>query len=175
MDTSQYSNAERPMCLLTEHEKSTRQQFVKEYLKDYDARKACLRIGYSNLFAGDFSVRFMNEPYTLKLIAEFEGGTAPGEEINEEQEKKRILNALWREANSMGSPAAARVAALAKLTAIFGMEAPTRSNVNVNNNEGGVFVVPGIMNETQWAAQAATQQTELVKPTAPAQLKAVPQ
>jgi hypothetical protein len=171
VDTSKTVNQERPMCSLTEHEKLTRQQFVTEYLKDYDARKACLRIGYSNLFAKDFAERFMNEPYTVKLIAEYEGGTLPGEEIDDEKEKKRILNALWREANSMGSPAAARVAALSKLTAIFGMEAPTRSHIDVNNNEGGVFVVPGIMNEDQWSNQAAKQQSDLV--TAPAKLKVV--
>lgn len=161
------------MCLLTNPEKATRQQFVKEYLKDYNEYRACLRIGYSPLFAPDFSKRFMNEPYTLKLIAEAEGGTLPGEEFDEDKEKQKILKALWREANNTASPAAARVAALAKLTAVFGMDAPSRSQVNVNAGEGGVFVVPGIMNEVQWAAQAATQQAELVKPTAPAQLKAV--
>lgn len=160
------------MCILTEHEKSTRQQFVKEYLKDYDARKACLRIGYSNLFATDFAKRFMDEPYTLKLISEHESGNASDDSIDEEKERKRILAAIWREANNMASPAAARVAALNKLTSIFGMDAPTKSEVNMHN-EGGTFVVPGIMNEAQWTEQAATQQAELVKPTAPAQLKAV--
>lgn len=175
MDTSQYSDAQRPPCTLSEQEKVTRQQFVAEYLKDYDARKACLRIGYSPLFATDFAKRFMEEPYTVKLIADAEGGSLGGEEIDEEKEKVRILKALWREANSMGSPAAARVAALAKLTSIFGMDAPSRSQVNVNaEGDGGVFVVPGIMNAEQWAAQAAAQQAELVKPTSPATLKAVP-
>lgn len=173
MDTSQYSDAQRPICVLTEHEKATRRQFVKEYLIDYDARKACLRIGYSNLFASDFAKRFMDEPYTLQLIAEVEGGTAPGEEFNEEKEKQRILKALWREANSMQSPAAARVAALAKLTSIFGMDAPTRSQVKIDGNENGTFIVPGIMNEAQWAEQAAAQQAELIKPVSPALLKAV--
>lgn len=173
MDTSQYSDTQRPPCTLNEHEKKTRDQFVQEYLKDFDPYRACIRIGYSNLFAGDFAKRFMEEPYTLKRIADVQGGVLDGEEINEEKEKKKILNALWREANSMTSPAASRVAALAKLTAIFGMDAPSRSNVNVTGNEGGVFVVPGIMNEAQWALQASTQQAELIKPTSPPQLKAV--
>lgn len=154
-------------------EKETRRKFVREYLKDYNPFKACIRIGYTALFAGDFSKRFMDEPFVLQLIAEEEGGTAPGEEFDEEKEKIRIYKALWREANSMNNPAPARVAALAKLTSILGMDAPTRSQVDVNAGEGGTFVVPGIMNTEQWELQAAKQQADLVKPSSPAQLKAV--
>ena len=172
MDTPQYEQVQRPMCTLTEHEKNTRKQFVTEYMKDRNPTRAAMRIGYSALFAKDFSEKFMLESYTLKLISDAEGGVGEGE-IDDEKEKRKILNALWREANNMYSAPAARVAALAKLTSIFGMDAPTKSQVETTNKDGGMFVVPGIMNECQWTAQAAAQQEELIKPTSPPQLTAV--
>lgn len=176
MSTPEYEQAVRPMCTLTKYEKETRAKFVEEYLKDYNPVKAAMRVGYSNLFARDFAERFMLEPYTLQLIAEAECGGSVEGELDEEKEKRRVLKALWREANNMGhgSTASSRVAALAKISAIYGMDAPTKSNINVNNtNDAGVFVVPGIMNEEQWTAQAAKQQEDLQKPTSPPQLKAV--
>ena len=171
MDSPQYTEAERPTCTLTEYEKDTRRRFVKEYLKDYDAFKACIRINYSAPFASDFSKRFMQEPFVLNLISQAECGADETGEIDEEQQKRKILSALWREANSSYSPAAARVAALAKLTSIFGMDAPSKSHITTEG--GGTFVVPGIMNENQWTEVAAKQQAELQKPQSPAQLKAV--
>ena len=171
METDQFSEAEQPICTLTVYEKATRKKFVEEYLKDYDAMKACMRIGYTALFAPDMARRFMIEPYTLRLISEVEGGSDDGE-FDEEKEKRRIYKALWREANNMGinSSQSARVAALAKLTAVLGMDAPSRSRISIEEG-GGLFVVPGIMNEQQWTEQAAKQQEELVR--VPPQLRVV--
>lgn len=155
-----------------------RDRFVKEYLTDYDAYKAAIRIGYAPAYAKDFSQRFMLEPYVLSKIADAEGGSS--DDLDVEVQKKMIVAALWREAKNMGmgSSQAARVAALSKLSAFYGMDAPKTSKTELTGADGqplgsGVFVVPGMVTAEDWAKQAEAQQAELVRPTAPPALRQV--
>ena len=121
----------------------------------------------------------MNEPYVLNKIRESE--TQPEDEYDEVIQKKKIVSALWREANNQGagSSQSARVAALSKLSAFYGMDAPTRSQSELTGKDGqplgqGVFVVPGLVTAEEWAKQAEAQQAALVKPDlTPGQLKVV--
>ena len=164
---------------LAPSEMALRDRFVKEYLKDYDAFKAAIRLGYTNGFARTFSAQFMNEPYVLNQIQKVEIGA--DEDFDEEIQKKKIVTSLWREANlfGMGSSQSARVAALAKLSAFYGMDAPSRSQQELTGKDGqplgsGVFVVPGLVTAEEWAKQAEVQQAALVKPDlTPGQLKVV--
>lgn len=156
---------------LSPAEKDLRDRYVVQYLKDYDSHKACIRLGYASAFAKEYAVRFLNEPYVLNKIAEMESSPAITE-ANEEEEKKKIVAGLWREANNMGygSSQSARVAALAKLSAFYGMDAPTRSKSELTGADGqplgagGVFVVPGLMTSEEWEKQAAAQQEALTRP-----------
>jgi hypothetical protein len=155
---------------LTAPEKALRDRFVAQYLVDYDAYKACIRIGYTPPFAKEFSNRFLNEQYVLTKIAETEG-TKGEVKPDEEAEKKRIIAGLWREANNLGygSSQSARVAALAKLSAFYGMDAPTKSKTELTGADGqplnaGVFVVPGLMTTEDWERQAQAQQEALTRP-----------
>lgn len=166
---------------LTSSEMVLRDRFVQEYLKDYDAYAACIRVGYAAAFAKEFCVRFMGESYVLNKIKQQE--IAPLEEVlDEDVQKRKVYAALWKEANYVGPGASqsARVAALAKLSSFLGMDAPTRSQQELTGKDGsplgaGVFVTPGIMTAEQWAIQAEAQQAELVKPDSPPQLKVVGQ
>jgi hypothetical protein len=155
---------------LTASEMVLRDRFVKEYLQDYDAFRAAIRIGYTVPYAKEFSIRFMNEPYVLNKLRELE--TQPEDDYDEISQKKKIVSALWREANNQGSGSSqsARVAALSKLSAFYGMDAPSRSQAELTGKDGqplgqGVFVVPGLVTAEEWAAQAEKQQQELVRPT----------
>lgn len=163
---------------LTKSEMELRDKFVREYLTDYDAYKAAIRIGYAPAYAKDFCVRFMQEPYVLGKIRDAEGGTT--EDLDVEAQKKMIVIALWREAKNMGagSSQAARVAALSKLSAFYGMDAPKKSQTELTGPDGlplgsGVFVVPGMVTAEEWAKQAEKQQEELIRPTAPPTLRQV--
>ena len=153
--------------LLTQAEMELRDRFVVEYLTDYDQYKAAIRIGYAPAYAKDFGQRFMNEPYVLGKIRDAEGGASTDLDI--EVQKKMIVAALWREAKNMGpgSSQAARVAALAKLSAFYGMDAPKTSKTELTGPDGlplgsGVFVVPGMITAEEWAKQAEAQQSSLV-------------
>jgi hypothetical protein len=153
---------------LTALEIALRDRFVVEYLKDYDQIRACLRLGYSLPYAKEYGARFMSESYVQSKLVEIE--TKP-EQLDSEVEKKRIRAALWREANNfgLGSSQSARVAALAKLSAFEGMDAPSRSKQELTGADGeplggGVFVVPGLMTTDQWETEAERQQAELTRP-----------
>lgn len=161
---------------LTKAEMELRDRFVTEYLTDYDAYKAAIRIGYAPAYAKDFCQRFMVEPYVLGKIRDAEGGTT--DDLDVEVQKKMIVAALWREAKNMGagSSQAARVAALSKLSAFYGMDAPKTSKTELTGADGlplgsGVFVVPGMVTAEEWAAQAEKQQEELIRPSSPPQLR----
>lgn len=163
---------------LTKAEMELRDRFVIEYLADYDAYKAAIRIGYAPAYAKDFSQRFMTEPYVLSKIRDAEGGNI--DDTDPEVQKKMVLAGLWREARNFGagSSQAARVAALSKISAFFGMDAPKQTKTELTGADGqplgnGVFVVPGMVTAEEWAAQAAAQQEELVRPTAPPTLRQV--
>lgn len=147
-------------------EKALRDFFVKEYLVDYNAVGAAMRIGYNKGIAREYAVRLMDEPYVAREIARLEG--APAEE-NEEALRKRIMQGLIREANDRGpgSTQAARVAALGKLAQLNGMEPATRTKTELTGADGqplaaGQFVIPGVMTPEQWAVEAARQQADLV-------------
>lgn len=161
---------------LTKAEMELRDRFVAEYLTDYDHYKAAIRIGYAPAYAKDFGQRFMTEPYVLGKIRDAEGGTT--NDLDIDVQKKMIVAALWREAKNMGagSSQAARVAALAKLSAFYGMDAPKTSKTELTGADGlplgsGVFVVPGMVTAEEWAKQAEAQQEELVRPSSPPALR----
>lgn len=149
---------------LTASEVKLRDKFVTEYLSDYDEVKAAVRVGYPRNIAKEYSVRLMGDPYVLQQIKKREATT---EEETTEQMRKRVLTGLIREANytGPGGSASARVAALSKLAAIAGMDAPSRSQTEIigaGAAGAGMFVVPGLMTVEQWEAAAEKQQNELI-------------
>ena len=155
---------------LTYAERILRDQFVDAYMIDYDAYAAAVRIGYGPIYAKDYSARFMEEAYTLNRIALKEKafnakGTPEEIETSKDEMKQKIMAGLVRESNyrGPGCSQAARVAALAKLASMYGMDAPSRSQTEVTVTPGaGTFVVPGLMTPEQWEAAAAAQQDKLV-------------
>lgn len=144
-------------------EKAIRDKFVEEYVKDFDAFHAAIRTGFLRDFASDYSSKFLGEPYVQRLIAEARRATVAPEDEDIDSDKQEIINALRREANyhGPGSSHAARVSALSKLTAILGMDAPTRS-INENIHRGGVMVVPAATNLEEWEKAAMKSQQDLV-------------
>lgn len=150
----------------SDRELKLRDSFVKEYLKDYDAVGAAIRVGYPRSIAKEYAVRFMDEPYVARKIEKLEG--SPVENLTEEEFQKKIIAGLWREANNFGLGAThpGRIAALAKLAQLKGMEPAARVKNEITGADGaplaGTFVLPGLMTPDQWEAAAAQQQADLV-------------
>lgn len=147
---------------LSPAEKSVRDRFVKEYLLDYDQKRAALRCGYGESFAGAYADKFMNEPYVQQQIKSKELEFADDPDQEEESTKRLIRAGLLREANyrGPGSSHSARVNALAKLAVIHDMDAPTKVEADINNR-GGVMVVPGIASPDDWSDTASAAQRKL--------------
>jgi hypothetical protein len=150
---------------LSLRERQLRDKFVAEYLSDYDALQAAMRIGYSLAFAKEYSIKLMQDPYVLQQIKKTEGDTVSNEP---EDVKKRIVAGLMREANfrGAGSSQSARVAAWSKLASLYQMDVVPKG---AEEGEGaGEFVVPGMITEEEWTRRAAAQQTALTAPDSPA-------
>lgn len=150
----------------TARELKLRDQFVKEYLTDYNAVEAAIRVGYMRSIAKEYAVRFMDEPYVLRKIKSME--EAPVEEVDTETMRKRIKMGLYKEANNfaLGATHAGRVAAWAKLAQLEGMEPAARVKNEITGADGaplaGTFVLPGLMTPEDWEKAAAQQQEDLV-------------
>lgn len=158
---------------LSLRERELRDNFVREYLTDYDPVAAAGRIGYSHAFAKEYGVKLMNDPYVLQRIKQFEGDP---EDESPETARRQVIAGLKREANfrGAGSSQAARVAALSKLATIYGLDKVAPTDPNDNEMEG-TFVVPGMMTTEEWEKKAAAQQAALTAPEpAPVTTQAAP-
>lgn len=147
---------------LSEREQALRREFVKQYLVDYDAHAAALRVGFLANIADDYAKQFMGESFVQKLIAEHESKVALDEGPEREAQKKRVMAQLMREAHftGKGSSHAARVAALGKLAALFGLE-PQSGAGSATGPQGGVMVVPARVSANDWENGAASSQGAL--------------
>ena len=69
---------------LTEDEKLVREGFVKQYMLDFDAVSAAIRIGFQATFAIEWAKRMMGEPYVqLRIMQERHKLT----EVSDEEDK----------------------------------------------------------------------------------------
>lgn len=148
---------------MSPREKALRDLFVSEYLIDYDQVKAAQRCGFALQFAIEYGRKFMEEPYVQRRINEVRFKKIDEREL-EDYDKARIRTALMAEAHNRGpgSSHSARVSALSKLAALYGMEAPKKIDANVNHR-GGVMAVPGIAALDEWEQQASASQDELTR------------
>jgi hypothetical protein len=146
---------------MTEREKALRDTFVAEYLVDYSQTNAAMRCGFPRDFATEWGSRLMDEPYVQQKLKSLE--MTPGDPVAEaEYNRQRIKQQLMREAHyrGPGSSHAARVAALARLAAIYDLEAPKKTKIDIEHR-GGVMRAPGVANLEDWEAAAVASQEAL--------------
>jgi hypothetical protein len=149
---------------LSAQEKALRDRFVTEYLIDYDAWAACVRVGFLKSVAGAYAADFMQEPYVQREILR--------RQLQEDADPKGALKnkKKWVEMNLLqaaqfkgeGSSHSARVSALSKLCNIYDMDGATKIKANVTH-KGGVMMVPAIANVDEWEAHASKHQDKLIE------------
>lgn len=88
---------ERP---LNEREQRVRDYFVSEYMKDFDAFRACIRMGFLAAFAVDQAKVFMQDGYVLRKI---EHMTRQVPVANDQDKAEMLANLRWLAHN--GPPA----------------------------------------------------------------------
>ncbi|QJI53338.1 terminase small subunit [Alteromonas phage vB_AcoS-R7M] len=145
---------------LTEDEMLLRELFVKEYLVDYNAYFAALRVGFHSSFAAEYAKKLMGEGFVRRLIAKQEREQASDDQQN--LSKAQVEKYLFREANYYGPGAShgARVSALSKLANIYGMDKEPESTDD-GLPKGGVMVVPMRVTADEWGKQASDSQGKL--------------
>lgn len=121
---------------LNEREKEIRNRFAVEYVKCRDPVKSAIKVGYNDMAAREYAVRFMNEAYTLAAIDIAENMVENSDESGMSPEQLKIKRLLFLEAEdrTYGASHSARVSALSKLASICGMESPIRLESNVNHS-----------------------------------------
>lgn len=105
---------------LNENERAVRDLFVAEYLKDYDAFQACLRIGFQAAFAAEYARKFMTEAYVQCKIADSRRATPTDEEQRAKELRELAVSVLVQA--SQNGPYASRVAAVRELKAMYGWD-----------------------------------------------------
>lgn len=144
-------------------ERQIRDQFVVQYLQDYNSVLACIRLGFQEVYARTWGPKLLAESYTQRKLQETINGRKAQLEENTDTEHSQIIEALRREANYYGPGASqsARVAALAHLAKLTGMEPAGKAQEVLHR--GGVMLVPATADIGDWQAAALASQQALQK------------
>lgn len=110
---------------LSEDEKILRDLFVNEYLKDFDAYQACIRVGFLSTFALDWARKLMEEGYVQRAIAHFKRTATMGD-AEAVATDRALIEATLRQACQHG-PYASRVTAARQLAEMRGLAKPDAS------------------------------------------------
>ena len=160
----------------TLEEKELRDNFVHEYLRDYNSYAASVRTGFTAEEAVESAKLYMEEPYVRRSIADAEAKrerAGVNNEIDEmdvlptgfvphdaESDKQRIKSGLFREAfyKGPGASHSSRVSAFCKLADIYGLN---KQEVKKEKTSSNVMIVPAMGSVSNWEAGAKHQQAEL--------------
>lgn len=147
---------------LSPAELALRDNFVFQYLIDFDPYQAAVRVGFLSNLALSYAQRFMGEGYVLRKIAELSRACPDNENEQRKRDESLTLNTL-RQAMQNG-PYASRVAAARELANILGL---TGGNKRAEEllHRGGVMMVPAIVNVEEWQRAALASQETLVRET----------
>lgn len=141
-------------------ERQVRDQFVVQYLIDYNSVAACIRLGFKEPYARMWGPKLMAESYVQRKLQEAINERKKEMDENPESEQSRIIEGLRREANYFGpgSSQAARVAALAHLAKLNNLGVGTG---NEGISTGGVMIVPVTADPADWQKLAMASQSKL--------------
>ncbi len=152
---------------LSPDEKKLRDNFVTEYLKDYNSWAAAVRVGYVRTVAQDYASLLMQEPYVQREISRRQAEIPSNTKDIEKGERHMVKQWLIEEARFKGEGAShsARVAALTRLCNILEMEGTIKTKSEVTH-KGGVMMVPAIANVADWEKAAGAHQDALIASSA---------
>src|SRR5262245_50996263 len=106
---------------LTEQEQLLRDHFVSEYIKDFDAYKACLRLGFQATWAIEWSKRLYEDGYVQRKLQFLL--SKPANTPEQDAADKAMVEATLRVVMQRGSDSA-RVAAAREFNAMRGWSKP---------------------------------------------------
>lgn len=140
---------------LTEAHKTVRETFVFEYVKDFNATNAILRMGQAGTiqYIRKKGSEFLREPYVQKLIDKYLSETKEDSIVT----RQRVLAGLTKEANN-AIESSVRVTAWCNIGKMLGMYIE-KKEVKVTGS--GVMLVPVAGTPDEWEAGASAAQQAL--------------
>lgn len=102
---------------LTTQEQLLRDHFVSEYLKDFNAYQACLRLGFQATYAVQWSQTLFNDGYVQRKISFMT--SAPADTPEQQAMDRAMVEVTLRRVMQCGSDSA-RVAAVREFRALKG-------------------------------------------------------
>lgn len=140
------------------HTKLTLETFARQYIVDFNQKRAALRMGYTELLAGTQGHKLFWHPYTqaylVALIRGLEEHTIVG--------RNDVLAGLLREAHAYGgdSSSMTRIAAWKEIAKILGMYV---AKIEISQNSSGVMEVPLVRDVNEWEQIASVSQGLLME------------
>lgn len=122
---------------LNDNEVRVRELFITQYMREFDAVEAALRMGYGHELCKSVAAQFMQDAYVLNRIEQERDKLGISDE--NEEHKRRIVAGLYREANNKKNSGGARVSAWTQLSKILGLEAPVKTDLNLHSDDELVF------------------------------------
>jgi hypothetical protein len=139
--------------------------FALEYVYDFSARNAAIRLGFDHKAAAEVGRKLLNHWLTQRCIRKLEQRFEQDKLVTAD----RVLSLLYRDASnySPGSNPIARVSAQKNLVTLMGLAKPkqvevtTKAGAGGAGKMGGVMMVPFVMTPDQWEQHAENAQRAL--------------
>lgn len=137
-------------------------KFFDEWTFDRSWFLAAIRCGFQENYAKQYGLMLFHEPYVQCKIKEWELAYPENDKLQKKRDAERLMIRL-RDMIERPYPAS-QVAALGKMAAILGLNAPIKTEQNLTHR-GGVMQVPGIAEAEAWEQAASASQSALVSDT----------
>lgn len=135
---------------LSERERQLCDMFLKEYKKDYDPDRACLRLGVEPESLNKALLFFFNSPYVQKALAEDIVLDKPDCQKNVDKAFKFVANKLRNIAETGSNKE--RLDACKQISLLYGLNKPI--DIRTNNALTNVILSPAPVTDAEWEEQA---------------------
>lgn len=136
---------------VSERERILCDEFLEEYYKDYDAERACLRLGVLPSDINKALLYFYNMPYVQQKLAEEVVLGMPDKQDNINKAFKFVVGKLRNIADSGSNKE--RVDACKQLALLYGLNKPV--DIRTNNALTNVIMSPSPVSDAEWEEQAS--------------------
>lgn len=136
---------------ISEREKKLFDEFLSEYYKDYDAERACLRLGVEPETINKALMYFHQSPYIQKKMADNAVLGKPDTQENVDKAFFYVVNKLRSVAE--GGTNKEKLDACKQLALIYGLNKPV--DIRSNSSFTNVIMTPTPVTDAEWEEQAS--------------------
>lgn len=136
---------------VSERERQLFDEFLEEYYKDYDAERACLRLGVDPSDLNKALLFFFQSDYIQKKLAENAVLEKPDTQEKVDKAFVFVVNKLRAIADNGSNKE--RLEACKQLALLYGLNKPL--DIRTNNSLTNVIMSPSPVSDAEWEEQAS--------------------